>query len=277
MRLEIGSSGRQTVTKVVGRLRSAGFALLVLAILSGGATPVGAQSSAVSSLGVVTVAPGPVSVHRPTVAGLGFHNLSIDAFSFVPISSNTTYEFGSGSGRYITGGTSEPWFDATVDLPSGAVIDLVAFEINDTGTSDIYGFLIKCDGSSAFSGCAVVGTASTSGGRGQFYISTNSMSEVVDNFNNSYHVEVNAGTDTSGNVLFRRASVYYHLQVSPAPATQTFNDVAPADFGFQHIEALAASGITGGCGGGNFCPNNNVTRAQMAIFLAKALGLYFPN
>jgi hypothetical protein len=36
---------------------------------------------------------------------------------------------------------------------------------------------------------------------------------------------------------------------------------------------LAASGITGGCGGGNFCPDNPVTRRQMAIFLSKALGL----
>jgi hypothetical protein len=27
------------------------------------------------------------------------------------------------------------------------------------------------------------------------------------------------------------------------------------DFGFQFIEALAATGITGGCGGGNYCPD----------------------
>ncbi|MCP6768680.1 S-layer homology domain-containing protein, partial [Klebsiella pneumoniae] len=28
-------------------------------------------------------------------------------------------------------------------------------------------------------------------------------------------------------------------------------------------------GITGGCGAGNFCPGNPVTRAQMAVFLLK--------
>jgi hypothetical protein len=44
---------------------------------------------------------------------------------------------------------------------------------------------------------------------------------------------------------------------------------------FQFIQALAASGITGGCGGGNYCPDNPVTRGQMAVFLAKALGLQF--
>jgi hypothetical protein len=48
-----------------------------------------------------------------------------------------------------------------------------------------------------------------------------------------------------------------------------------SDFGFQYIEALAASGITGGCGGGNFCPDSPVTRRQMAIFVAKALGLSY--
>jgi hypothetical protein len=46
---------------------------------------------------------------------------------------------------------------------------------------------------------------------------------------------------------------------------------------FQFIEALAASGITGGCGNGNYCPDNAVTRGQMAVFLAKALGLQFPD
>jgi hypothetical protein len=44
---------------------------------------------------------------------------------------------------------------------------------------------------------------------------------------------------------------------------------------FRFVEALAASGITGGCGGGDFCPNNPVTRGQMAVFLATALGLHY--
>ena len=61
--------------------------------------------------------------------------------------------------------------------------------------------------------------------------------------------------------------------MSQPPGTPTFNDVPVADFGFQYIEALAGSGITGGCGGGNFCPDSPVTRRQMAIFIAKALGL----
>ena len=35
------------------------------------------------------------------------------------------------------------------------------------------------------------------------------------------------------------------------------------------IEQLAAEAITGGCGGGNYCPPNPNTRGQMAVFLTK--------
>ncbi len=35
------------------------------------------------------------------------------------------------------------------------------------------------------------------------------------------------------------------------------------------IERLSAEGITGGCAGGNYCPNDAVTRQQMAVFLLK--------
>ena len=74
---------------------------------------------------------------------------------------------------------------------------------------------------------------------------------------------------------FKAVRIYYHLQVSPAPATATFVDVPTGYWAFRHIEALAASGITAGCGGGAFCPEEPLTRAQMAVFLAKALGLHW--
>ena len=36
---------------------------------------------------------------------------------------------------------------------------------------------------------------------------------------------------------------------------------------------LAAEGITAGCASGRFCPDGSVTRAQMAVFLVRALDL----
>jgi len=50
-----------------------------------------------------------------------------------------------------------------------------------------------------------------------------------------------------------------------------FADVPTSHWAFSHIEALAASGITSGCGGGNYCPENPVTRAQMAVFLERGM------
>ena len=63
---------------------------------------------------------------------------------------------------------------------------------------------------------------------------------------------------------------------APAPATATFpNDVPTTHPYFQFVEALADSGITGGCGTDSYCPDNPVTRGQMAVFLAAALGLSY--
>jgi len=60
------------------------------------------------------------------------------------------------------------------------------------------------------------------------------------------------------------------LCYTPPSCTGTFADVAcPSTFA-NWIEALAAEGITGGCGSGNYCPTNPVRRDQMAVFLLKA-------
>jgi IPT/TIG domain/Right handed beta helix region/S-layer homology domain len=60
------------------------------------------------------------------------------------------------------------------------------------------------------------------------------------------------------------------LCYTPPPCTGTFGDVACPSLFANWIEALAAEGITGGCGGGNYCPGNAVRRDQMAAFLLKA-------
>jgi hypothetical protein len=60
---------------------------------------------------------------------------------------------------------------------------------------------------------------------------------------------------------------------TPPPCNGDFADVpCPGAFA-DWIEQLAAEGVTGGCGGGNYCPASNVTRGQMAAFLVKTFGL----
>ncbi len=58
----------------------------------------------------------------------------------------------------------------------------------------------------------------------------------------------------------------------PPPCTGIFPDVAcPGGFAVNWIEQYSRDGITAGCGGGNYCPDNPVTRAEMAVFVGKAM------
>jgi hypothetical protein len=84
----------------------------------------------------------------------------------------------------------------------------------------------------------------------------------------------NFGVDAS---TLRQQMAIYLLKArngicyTPPPCAGVFADVAcPSQFA-DWIEALAAEGITGGCGGGNYCPASPVRRDQMAAFLLKAL------
>jgi hypothetical protein len=59
----------------------------------------------------------------------------------------------------------------------------------------------------------------------------------------------------------------------PVGAGTGFGD-APADYwAAAWIKQLVAEGITAGCGNGNYCPEDPVTRAQMAVFLVRTFGL----
>ena len=60
----------------------------------------------------------------------------------------------------------------------------------------------------------------------------------------------------------------------PPPATGTvFNDVPAGSCAADWIEQLFAEGITGGCGGGSYCPGSPVSRGQMAVFMVRTFSL----
>ena len=65
----------------------------------------------------------------------------------------------------------------------------------------------------------------------------------------------------------------YGSGYSPPAASGVFNDVDLGYWAVAWIEQLAAEGITAGCGGGNYCPEQQVTRDQMAVFLVRTFGL----
>jgi hypothetical protein len=57
--------------------------------------------------------------------------------------------------------------------------------------------------------------------------------------------------------------------------TKSFNDMTPASFGDTFVNSVAGAGITSGCGGGNFCPGDAMTRGVMARWLL--LSKYGPD
>jgi hypothetical protein len=70
--------------------------------------------------------------------------------------------------------------------------------------------------------------------------------------------------------VFLLRGIYGGAYVPPPATGMAFSDVPRGAFAGAWIEQLAAIGITSGCGGGNYCPNASVTRAQMAVFLLRA-------
>jgi len=56
-----------------------------------------------------------------------------------------------------------------------------------------------------------------------------------------------------------------------AGGVSLFSDVSPTAISCKSIHYIAAQNVTTGCQTGKYCPFDNVSRAQMAIFVAKAI------
>ena len=98
----------------------------------------------------------------------------------------------------------------------------------------------------------------------------------IDNHFHLYQLRIVINGPAGSGLHFYDLSPAYNLHISPPPASPTFADVPVTHTYFRAIEAFAASGISGGCGSGNYCPNQFVTRGEIAAFFARALGLHFP-
>ncbi len=208
----------------------------------------------------------------------------VAASEFTPLALPATYSdqfFQNPGSLYLSRfGTSGEVFVAAPHLPSGAqltYLELDNCDFNDGFQLDVYLSLLDCD-YSGYCGTSAIRSISSANNatlNACSYVATDlsDLGLTVNNYGRQLSLLVttpalDASTSFSGVILG------YRLQVAPAPATPTFNDVPTSDFGFQYIEALNLWGITGGCGGGAYCPDSPVTRRQMAIFIAKALGLY---
>ncbi|MGE5277178.1 MAG: S-layer homology domain-containing protein [Acidobacteriota bacterium] len=163
---------------------------------------------------------------------------------------------------------------AGMQLPAGSKIaGLEVTGCDESDTADLTASLLECPDPTG--PCTKVASVSSTGAPGCDFFATSVDGPNLNNIGNTYALSVQLGSDTK--VRFRNVRVYYKRVPSPPPLVATFADVPTNYIFFRGIEALAASGITSGCGNGNFCPNDPVTRGTMASFLARALGLFWPN
>lgn len=77
-------------------------------------------------------------------------------------------------------------------------------------------------------------------------------------------------------VFLLRAKYTSSYTPPPVGGSTGFSDVPVTHPFAAWIKQLAAEGITSGCAVGKFCPNNSVTRDQMAIFLQRTFNLPMP-
>ena len=192
----------------------------------------------------------------------------------------STYAYDTGVGArdasYVSGDT---FVDAAVNLPSGALWESTRFWLSDNTAQDIGLFLFQSCLPASGAGASAqlqLGTGSSTGTGGfQSVVVTVAPATTIDNNTCIYWARVRYGA--AGHIV-QKARSQYRLQISPAPAVASFPiDVPTTHPFFRFVEAMAASGLTGGCGGGSFCPDQPVTRGQLSVFLASALGLHFPN
>ena len=239
---------------MVKRLDS-GSVVLSVFLLSLGSGRLGAQQSLPT-----------YGVNSPSVA-------VVSAWDMQTGNSETTWDVSGANGyRYLKNfGT----FYSVVHMPQGVRILSIELDACDTTPlGEITSSLYRTN-SAGFTSLASVGTGTNPmPGCSRFAEDVTPGPETVDN--NAYqYLFFTDQTGMPGTTTIGAVRVFYELQVSPAPGVATFNDVPTSDPAFQYIEALAASGITAGCGGGNYCPDATLTRRQMAVFLSKALGLHW--
>jgi hypothetical protein len=167
---------------------------------------------------------------------------------------------------------------APLNLPAGALLSAIEVDGCDTSATDTLALQLRSRPANEGGATTLLASATTSGAPGCVFVASALGTPVtIDNANNVYFYHVTFGGNTTGVTRLQAVRAIYNLQVSPAPAVASFGDVPLGHPFFRFVEALKASGITGGCQSAPplFCPDAPLTRGQMATFLSLALGLHF--
>lgn len=222
-----------------------------------------------ASLAFSLVTTGVLAQQPPTT----FSIYTVGAFAFQPLDPAAVYANTNTLDRMILSGDS--CWAAPVNLPTGTVIDHI--ELRGCDNSDEPGVDVSAYLSSCYNGggCVQDYHLTTAGAAGCGLFPSDSHYYRIENSQAAF--VMNVCTPGAGSTNFLAVRVWYYLAVSEPPNAPAFLDVPTNNPYYQFVEALAAAGITSGCGAGNYCPDSPATRGQVAVFLAKALGLYWPR
>lgn len=256
-----------------------------------------ASLSAQDFQGLVGQLPNGAVSLPPQQFGGGVETSLIYVQDFTPVVGGAPYQ--ANATGYIGAAGADVILWAPLRVPTGASVEQVCLEVFDNDAAESMAFFLVA-GESGSAGNptpaavllaqAQTGVAPVPGftqicaapiGTFTFPLSVRTFGNAdatgTDATIHYYLLALAPATGAPGAVTFGHGVLSWRRAVSPAPATATFNDVPTGHPFFRFVEALNAAGITGGCGSGNFCPDNPLTRGEMAVFLSAALGLHFPN
>ena len=236
----------------------------------------GVSSPGIAQSGQAAASGDPDIPRPPAAFGPAASIQTIPVVAMTP-NAGASYLQNNSQHRHIVAGSG--LFYGSVDVPTGSLITGVELEACDGNASmSVTLQLLRCaaPGGSACTVMADVGTPLIGTPGCGLFTAPSVFTPVVDNQNFRYVTVINI-TGANTTVSAGGVRIAWVRQVSPAPGSASFADIPVGHPLHRFVEALFAAGITGGCGGGNYCPDAALTRGQMAVFLSTALGLHWPN
>ena len=217
-----------------------------------------------------SMAPQPLGDLEPEDGSFGtnYQYTWIAYSDFTPAASTVTFSRTSGY-IYRTGG-GDIYFWAPIHLPSGAYLYYAQVFYYDNDSGAVYAYIYR---TTPYTTDTSLTSCSSSGTPGYSYCVLYPY-ETIRNGDSMYNVYVGLSNATI-NLRFTGVRLFWARQIHTG-LSHPFNDIGSLPSLWQNsIAALYQSGITSGTSSNTYSPNAYVTRGQMAVFLAKALGLYW--
>jgi S-layer homology domain len=210
--------------------------------------------------------------------GQRYQTTWVTAYEFVPIRSGESYSINPWG--YMETYSPTSLFVAAIRLPSGAYLDGARFyyydnDVNSSPRMHIYRQTVPLQGSTnnPIELCKVDPPASATPGYSSGLGNCTGGIDTIKNVDNTYKIGVYL--DSTYPISFYGVRLWWWRQIRTG-LSHPFTDIGHLSQNFRDsIAALYQSGITTGTTPTTYSPGNPVTRAQMAAFLTRALGLHW--